>query len=71
MGPTPWHVALTQVLLDRSETVLVIADAQKFVRSDAYSLCELSRIDAIITDAAPPPDLTAALRKADVRVVLA
>lgn len=60
-----------QVYLERASNVVVLCDSSKFGHLSLVQVCELSRIDILVTNAAPPPRLTEALTKADVQISFA
>ena len=50
---------------------IVVADATKFEKAAFASIAPLQDIDVLVTNAAPPAPLAAALKAADVRLVVA
>lgn len=60
---------LAREMIDRSETVIVVADASKFGQTAFAHIAGLESADILVTDAAPPADLQKALTSAGVRVV--
>jgi DeoR family transcriptional regulator, aga operon transcriptional repressor len=57
-----------RALIDRSRYSVVVADSSKIGRVGFARICELSKIDEIITDGAADPDVLHAVREAGVRV---
>lgn len=57
-------------MMDRSAKVAVLADATKFGRRLFAQIADLERADYLITDAAPPEELAAALSAAGVEVLV-
>ncbi|WP_181592148.1 DeoR/GlpR family DNA-binding transcription regulator [Mesorhizobium atlanticum] len=70
LGPSEWHAAIGAKLTERARCLVVVADATKFNRSDAYVVLPLSRVAVLATDRAAPPDMAIALEEAGVRVLL-
>lgn len=69
--PDPEEAAVKSAIVRAARRVVVLADATKFGEELLVRFAALGEIDALITDAAPSADLTAALADADVEVVLA
>jgi DeoR family glycerol-3-phosphate regulon repressor len=59
------------VYLERAANVVLLCDSSKFGRRSLVKVCDLERIDVLVTDAAPPPRLCDALERARVRVIVA
>jgi DeoR family ulaG and ulaABCDEF operon transcriptional repressor len=57
-------------LLKRAERLIVLADASKFVARGSLVVCPLSRIHALITDSAAPPEALAMLAEAGVQTIV-
>jgi DeoR family transcriptional regulator, ulaG and ulaABCDEF operon transcriptional repressor len=57
-------------LLRRADKLVVLADASKFAKAGSLVVCPLSRVSAIITDEAAPPDALAMLREAGVETIV-
>jgi DeoR family transcriptional regulator, ulaG and ulaABCDEF operon transcriptional repressor len=57
-------------LLRRADKLVVLADASKFVQRRSLVVCPLSRIDALITDRAAPPEALAMPRDAGVETIV-
>jgi len=62
---------VARAMIERSERLTIIADASKFERRALMEVCPLEAIDRIVTDRLPAAALTAALRAADVEVIVA
>lgn len=58
-------------VMESAKKVVVLAAASKFGHTAMVRLGGLQGIDVLITDAAPPPDVLRALRRAHVQVVVA
>jgi DeoR/GlpR family transcriptional regulator of sugar metabolism len=58
-------------MIDACARVIVVADSSKFGRRAFVQICALDRMSVLVTDAAPPADLAAALAEAQVEVVTA
>ena len=70
-GATDFNFDEAQVaraMMENADDLIVVADASKFQRRAAFTVCPLERIGALVTDRAPPEDLAAALAAADVAV---
>ncbi len=61
-------VELKRVYIERSALSVVLCDSSKFHRMSLVKVCDLSDIKLFLTDAAPPPDLAAALDRSGVEV---
>ncbi len=59
------------VYIERAAHRVVLCDSSKFARMSVVKVCDLERIDRLITDAPPPPPLARALEAAGVELVLA
>ncbi len=57
-------------LLRRADKLVVLADASKFAQRGSLVVCPLSRIHAVITDRATPPEALAMLRDAGVQTIV-
>ena len=57
-------------LLRRADKLVVLADASKFAQRGSLVVCPLSRIHALITDRAAPPEALAMLRDAGVETIV-
>jgi len=62
---------IKQVYLRRSAQKILVCDASKFQRMSLVHVAAFSEIDALVTDAPPPPPITAALHEAGVAVHVA
>ncbi len=62
---------VARAMIERAERVTILADGSKFERRALMEVCELSAIDRLVSDRAPPPALAAALRAAQVEVIIA
>ncbi len=58
-------------MIERIERGTILADGSKFERRAPMEVCELSAIDRLVSDRAPPPALAAVLRAAQVEVIIA
>ena len=61
--------AMMRDMMERSARVAVLADSSKLGLRLFAQVSELGQADYFITDAAPPPDLVAALRERDVTLI--
>lgn len=69
--PDPLEAAVKSTIVKCARRVVVLADSTKFGQETLIRFAELDAVDALVTDAAPPAELAAALEAADVEVVLA
>ncbi len=56
------------VVLSRGETAIIVSDSSKFGRHGLIKICDLSAVDLLVTDAAPPADLADAIAQANMAV---
>jgi DeoR/GlpR family transcriptional regulator of sugar metabolism len=56
-------------LMARAKHVALLLDATKFKRRDMIFVADWNKIDVLVTDAPPPKELQAVLKKAKVRVL--
>src|SRR6202166_3612429 len=56
-------------LLKRADKLIVLADSSKFMSRGSLVVCPLSRIHAVITDRATPPEALAMMRDAGVQTI--
>lgn len=63
------EAAMMGEMMDRAARVAVLADSSKLGRRLFAQVAALGRADYLVTDAAPPPDLAAALDAAGVQVL--
>lgn len=61
----------SRVVMRRAERKIVIADSSKFERKGFVKVCDLDRVDMLITDAPPPAEVAERLAAADVEVLIA
>lgn len=62
---------LKRVFIERATRRIVLADSSKFDEMSLVQVASLQQFDILITEAAPPPDLSASLTAAGVEVVIA
>ena len=55
----------------RAKTRIVAADSTKFGRGGPIVICEPTMVDMLVTDAAPPRDLGAAMEAWSLEVIVA
>jgi DeoR family transcriptional regulator, aga operon transcriptional repressor len=67
----PGGVAVNAVLMDRARTRIVLADATKLGKVALARVCEIARVDILITDTRADPDVVTALQRSGCEVVLA
>ena len=59
---------VAKAMLEAADGVIVVADSSKFRQRATFTVCPLERIDALVTDRAPPAPLQTALAEARVTV---
>ena len=62
---------LKRIYIERSSVKIAVCDAAKLMVPSLVRVCALDEISILITDAAPPEGLAAALQQAKVKVVIA
>jgi DeoR family glycerol-3-phosphate regulon repressor len=65
------EVKVAQAIIDQGREVWLVADSDKFGRQALVRMAHLSQINVLFTDAAPPDELVAVLKAAQVTVVVA
>lgn len=60
----------TAGMIDVAKRTIVLADQSKFNVSAFANVAAFDRIEHLVTDAPPPPDIAAALERADVQVLI-
>lgn len=68
---SPEDTEVKRAFIEHAGHVVVLCDASKFGRRALSRIAALDRIDCLVTDAAPPADLAAALSASGVRVIVA
>ena len=66
-----YEAAVKRAIVRSARRVVLVADSEKFDRELLVGFAPLSAVDVLVTDAAPGPDLAAALDEAGVEVWLA
>ncbi|GAB3542991.1 DeoR/GlpR family DNA-binding transcription regulator [Arthrobacter tecti] len=69
--PDPEEASVKAAIVRASRRVVVLADSSKLDAETLMNFASLSEIDALVTDAQPEPELEAALKDADVELVIA
>ncbi len=69
--PNPLEVEAKRALAQGSRRVVLLLDAGKFGRESACVTIHPRRLHALVTDAAPPPEIAAWLSEQGVRVLVA
>jgi DeoR family ulaG and ulaABCDEF operon transcriptional repressor len=69
MQTDPLLVSSEQRLMEQAGSLVVLVDSSKFHRSGSLILCDLRRIDTLITDDAVPEDAVRLLESAGVQVI--
>ncbi|MCK5923012.1 MAG: DeoR/GlpR transcriptional regulator, partial [Methylococcales bacterium] len=62
---------VARAMIAQSQSVTVLISSNKFNVLASFEGCQLSQIDRLITEAAPPKTLAEALKKAGVEVIIA
>lgn len=62
---------LARAMVERAERVTVLADHSKLDRAAVFEVASLSKVDRLVTDRAPSPQMGAALAAAGVEVIIA
>lgn len=60
-----------QALMNAAQTVVLLADSQKFQQTAPMRLCPLDRLTTVVTERIPPEPIAAALKAANVNVIIA
>jgi DeoR/GlpR family transcriptional regulator of sugar metabolism len=68
---SPEDTQIKRGYIERADQVILLCDSSKFGQRSLAQACTLDEIDMVITDAAPPPALAAALKAAHVVVRVA
>jgi DeoR family transcriptional regulator, ulaG and ulaABCDEF operon transcriptional repressor len=63
-------VAAERRLIDRAETLILLADSSKFRSSSGAIVCELREVDMLITDDGISPAMADIVREAGVELVV-
>ena len=64
-----FEAEFARAALQQAQETWIIADATKFGREAPVKVCQLSAVDAIVSDGAPPPEFAAKCRACGVRVL--
>jgi hypothetical protein len=67
----PEEASMQAQMIACASRTIIVADASKFGHNTFAQIAPLSAIDALVTDAPPPPDLSQALSQANVEVIVA
>jgi DeoR/GlpR family transcriptional regulator of sugar metabolism len=60
-----------RAIMSRAKRTAFLVDHSKLNKTGMVTICNLSEIDVLVTSAEPPDDLALALKKADVKVIVA
>jgi DeoR/GlpR family transcriptional regulator of sugar metabolism len=69
MDSSEEEAELRKIMMERSEKVFLLCDSSKFGKNAFYKICELNRIDCIITDAEPTRDILQLFHSRGIEVV--
>jgi len=64
------EVSVARAILDSARHTVLVADHQKFERRAPVRICDMSRIDTVVTDLEPPLAFRDACTHADTRIVV-
>lgn len=64
-------VAAERRLIDRAEQIILLVDSSKFASSSGAIVCGLDEVDVLITDAGIGDDMTEALTRAGISLIIA
>ncbi|HXG48342.1 MAG TPA: DeoR/GlpR family DNA-binding transcription regulator [Methylomirabilota bacterium] len=64
-------IDIQRAMIQAARKVIFCIDSSKFGRQSISKLCDLETADVLVTDKPPPADLTRALRKSGVELVVA
>lgn len=64
-------VQVEEKMIRQSQQIVLLVDHSKFGQQALSKLCELDRVDTIVTDSAPPPDHLEQIRKSGCRLIVA
>ena len=62
---------LTRAMIDASRRVVVLADSSKFNSPTLHRICDLSRLDILVSDELLAPDIRSAVREKGVEILVA
>ena len=62
---------VAQAMIERVESVTVLADSSKFDKRGIFEVATLGKIDRLVTDAVPPAAIEEALKAAGTEIVIA
>ncbi len=63
------EVSVARAILRNARTRLLVCDSSKFERTAPVRICDISELDYLITDTAPPQRFIAAARKAETEIL--
>ncbi len=64
------EVSVARAILDNARHTVLVADRQKFERRAPVRICDMGRIDTVVTDLEPPESFRDACALADTRIVV-
>lgn len=65
----PQEAEVAQTMIERAESVTVLADSSRFDKTGVFEVAQWSAIDTLVTDTLPAPRLAAAIHAAGTRIV--
>ena len=63
------EVSVARAILDSARHTILVADTRKFERTAPVRICDMGRIDTVVTDGEPPAAFRAACLRAETRIV--
>lgn len=71
MDPNPLEIEVKRALCRGSRRIVLLVDRDKMGQRSTSAVMPLAEIDALVTNAKPPPAVSTALRKARIEVLVA
>lgn len=65
------EVLVARAIIENARRTILVADHQKFLRSAPVRICDLDRIDTLVTDRSPPRRFVDACQRSGTEVVVA
>ena len=64
------EVSVARAILDGARHTILVADSRKFERRAPVRICDMDRIDTVVTDRAPPSAFRSACEHAGTRLIV-
>ncbi len=71
MDFAPEEAEIARTMVAQAESVTILTDNSKFNQSALFKVCELKRIDRLVVNTSPPPQLAEELQQAQIQVIVA